>query len=60
MTGRWGKPGWGEDAPVDRRFKHRLTGAGMRWARPCANRMLVIRAAVMAGTFDELWDAAPN
>jgi hypothetical protein len=29
-----------------KRFKHRLTGAGMRWIRPGADRMLVIRAAV--------------
>ncbi len=43
-----------------KRFKHRLCGAGMRWARPAAERMLVLRAAVMAGTFDQLWAAARN
>jgi hypothetical protein len=41
-----------------KQFKHRLTGAGMRWSRPGAEQMLVIRGAVMARTFDELWDAA--
>jgi hypothetical protein len=41
-----------------KRFKSRLTGAGMRWSRPGAERMLVIRGAVMADTFDELWAAA--
>jgi len=29
-----------------KRFKHRLSGPGMRWSRPAAERMLVLRAAV--------------
>lgn len=41
-----------------KRFKHRLCGAGMRWARPALDRMLVLRAAFMADTFDELWAVA--
>jgi len=41
-----------------KQFKHRLTGPGMRWSRPGAKRMLVIRGAVMARNFDALWDAA--
>jgi hypothetical protein len=41
-----------------KQFKHRLTGAGMRWSRPAAEEMLVIRGAVMADKFDLLWDAA--
>ena len=41
-----------------KRFKHRLTGAGMRWSRHSAEEMLVIRGAAMSGTFDQLWDAA--
>jgi hypothetical protein len=41
-----------------KQFKHRLTGPGMRWSRAGAKRMLVIRGAVMAHTFDALWDAA--
>jgi hypothetical protein len=43
-----------------KRFKHRLSGPGMRWSRPAAERMLVLRAAVMSGTFDALWAAARN
>ena len=41
-----------------KQFKHRLTGPGMRWSRPGAQRMLVIRGGVMAHSFDVLWDAA--
>lgn len=43
-----------------KRFKHRLSGPGMRWSRPAAERMLVLRAAVLSGTFDQLWAAARN
>lgn len=43
-----------------KQFKQRLTGAGMRWSRPAAERMLVIRAAVMTDNFDTLWAAALN
>jgi hypothetical protein len=43
-----------------KRFKHRLSGPGMRWSRPAAERMLVLRAAVLSSTFDELWRRAPN
>ena len=41
-----------------KRFKGRLTGAGMRWSRQGAERMLVVRGAVMADTFDTLWELA--
>lgn len=41
-----------------KQFKHRLTGAGMRWNEDNANRMLVIRAAVLGHDFHELWDLA--
>jgi hypothetical protein len=43
-----------------KRFKQRLCGAGMRWSRPAAERMLVLRAAVLSGTFDTLWALARN
>jgi hypothetical protein len=43
-----------------KRFKHRLCGAGMRWSRPGVDRMLVVRAAFLADTFDDLWAAACN
>jgi hypothetical protein len=41
-----------------KQFKQRLTGTGMRWNPDHANRMLVIRAAVLSDDFDALWDAA--
>lgn len=41
-----------------KQFKVRLTGPGMRWSRPGAERMLVIRAAVLQGAFDTLWQHA--
>lgn len=43
-----------------KRFKHRLSGPGMRWSRPGAGRMLVIRAAVRSDTFDNLWALSQN
>jgi len=42
-----------------KRFKQRLSGPGMRWLRAAAERMLVLRGAVMSGDFDRLWAAAP-
>ena len=41
-----------------KQFKQRLTAAGMRWNPDNANRMLVIRAAVLGDDFDTLWQAA--
>ena len=41
-----------------KQFKHRLTGAGMRWEEDNANQMLVIRAAILGNDFHELWEAA--
>lgn len=41
-----------------KQFKQRLTGTGMRWQRDQANRMLIIRAAVLSDAFHELWAAA--
>jgi hypothetical protein len=41
-----------------KQFKQRLTGTGMRWTLDNANRMLVIRAAVLGDDFDALWHAA--
>lgn len=40
-----------------KQFKARLTGPGMRWSRPAAARMLVVRAAVLSHDFDHLWAA---
>jgi hypothetical protein len=41
-----------------KQIKGRLAGPGMRWSRPGAQRMLVIRSAVLGDTFDALWAAA--
>jgi hypothetical protein len=41
-----------------KQFKVRLTGPGMRWSRSGAERMLVIRAAVLQDSFDTLWQRA--
>ena len=41
-----------------KQFKARLTGPGMRWSRSAAQRMFVIRGAVLEGSFDALWTRA--
>lgn len=41
-----------------KQFKARLSGPGMRWSRSGAQRMLLIRSAVLSDSFDTLWDAA--
>lgn len=41
-----------------KQFKARLTGPGMRWSRSNAERMLVIRSAVLSDDFDMLWAVA--
>src|SRR5262249_711338 len=43
-----------------KRFKHRLAGPGMPCSRPTAERMVVVRAAGLSGTFDQLWAEARN
>jgi hypothetical protein len=32
----------------------------MRWLRPAAERMFILRAAVLSGAFDTLWADAKN
>jgi hypothetical protein len=41
-----------------KQYKERLTGPGMRWSRPGAEKMFVLRSAVLGDDFDELWDVA--
>jgi hypothetical protein len=41
-----------------KQFKARLSGPGMRWSRPAAQQMLIIRAAVLDDSFDTLWQMA--
>ncbi|MCI0708546.1 MAG: transposase [Chloroflexi bacterium] len=40
-----------------KQFKQRLCGTGMRWNKINADQMIVIRTAILADTFDALWDA---
>jgi hypothetical protein len=55
---RWYQLGSGTVESGIKQFKARLTGPGIRWSRPNAERILIIRAAVLADTFDALWAAA--
>lgn len=41
-----------------KRFKQRLTGAGMRWSRQGAERMITIRSAILSGSLPDLWQLA--
>lgn len=41
-----------------KQFKARLSGPGMRWSRSGAERMLVIRSAILEDSFDDLWHRA--
>jgi hypothetical protein len=43
-----------------KRFGARFDGAGMRWSRVGAERLIPIRAAILSGRFDEEWNAALN
>jgi hypothetical protein len=36
--------------------KHRVSAAGMRWSRQGLQNMLPLRAALMSGTFESLWE----
>lgn len=41
-----------------KQYKYRLSGPGMRWSRSGAERMLVIRSAILNASFDRLWRLA--
>ncbi len=41
-----------------KQFRARFNGAGMRWSRAGAERMIPVRAAIMSGRFDEVWREA--
>ncbi len=41
-----------------KQFKHRLDGPGMYWSRQGAENMILIRAAVLDGSFDTRWSWA--
>jgi len=38
-----------------KQFKQRLTGTGMRWHLDNANRMIILRSAILGHDFDDLW-----
>ena len=40
-----------------KQYKARLTGPGMRWKRPCLERLIPIRSAIMSGNFNSTWHA---
>jgi hypothetical protein len=41
-----------------KQFKARLAGAGMRWSRNGAERLLPIRSSILSGRFAQAWTAA--
>ncbi len=41
-----------------KQFRARFDGAGMRWSREGAERMIPVRAAIMSHRFDEVWHDA--
>ncbi len=43
-----------------KQFRDRFTGAGMRWSREGAERLLPIRAAIMSQRLHELWPRVYN
>jgi hypothetical protein len=43
-----------------KQFKDRFAGAGMRWSRLGAERLLLIRTAIMSKRFDSRWNAVYN
>lgn len=43
-----------------KQFGARFNGAGMRWSREGAERLIPVRAAILSGRFDEVWHAAYN
>lgn len=40
-----------------KQFKARFTGPGMRWSRDGLGRLLPVRSAVLAHSFDSLWES---
>lgn len=43
-----------------KQFGARFNGAGMRWSRTGAERLVPIRAAILSQRFDEVWTQADN
>ena len=38
-----------------KQFKQRLSGTGMRWHLDNAQRMIILRSAILGHDFDDLW-----
>ncbi len=43
-----------------KQFRARFTGAGMRWNRTCAERIIPTRAAILSKRFDQIWKSVYN
>jgi hypothetical protein len=41
-----------------KQFRARFTGAGMRWSRAGAERLIPVRAAILSDRFEEVWQGA--
>jgi hypothetical protein len=43
-----------------KQYKGRFCGAGMRWSRSGAERLIPVRSAILSKRFDRLWRLAYN
>lgn len=43
-----------------KQYKERFSGAGMRWSRQGADRLIPIRSAILSKRFDKMWELAYN
>lgn len=43
-----------------KQYKARFTGPGMRWKRPCLERLIPVRSAVMSRDFSRVWNSVYN
>jgi hypothetical protein len=43
-----------------KQYKGRFCGAGMRWSRPGAERLIPVRSAILSRRFDKMWQLAYN
>jgi hypothetical protein len=41
-----------------KQYKARFCGAGMRWSRKGAERLLPVRTAILSSRFDKMWRSA--
>jgi len=58
----WRNDGWligsGTVESAAKQYKHRFTGAGMRWKREGLDCLIPVRSAVLSGTFASRWRSA--